>query len=56
VRTDGIIIRRSLPFLLIFPDKYQLHGAELWPIGLRESDTCINVFMITSEDETAGGP
>jgi hypothetical protein len=50
VRANGMIIHRSVSFLLLFPDGYHLHGAELWPIGLHESDTCINVFTISSAD------
>lgn len=49
-RINGLVMHRSVPFELVFPDGYHLHGAELWPIALRESDRCLNGLMFAPED------
>jgi hypothetical protein len=42
VRVDGIMIHRTFPFVIYFPDKYFLHGARLYPITLRRDDPYIH--------------
>lgn len=49
-RINGLVMIRSVPFELVFPDGYCLHGAELWPLTLRESDNCLNGLMLAPED------
>ena len=44
LRENGLVMRRSVPFEIRFPDAFRLHGAELWPLHLHDQDTCINVF------------
>jgi hypothetical protein len=53
-RSDELMMRRSQPFVILFPDGYQLHGAELWPISSSSSDRCINGFALSPEQLAEG--
>jgi hypothetical protein len=46
VRVNGLVMLRSSPFVITFPDLFVLHGAELWPLDNREPERCINSLYL----------
>lgn len=45
-RSFGLQMMRTRPFIILFPDGYQLHGAELWPLFRREGDQATTIFYL----------
>ncbi|HEY0756867.1 MAG TPA: hypothetical protein VGD98_23140 [Ktedonobacteraceae bacterium] len=48
MRLNGMLIHRSFPFELQFPDGYRLNGAQLWPITLREDEQPIHALFLAA--------
>lgn len=49
LRQNGLVMQRSVPFIIVFPGGYRLHAAELWPLFCREDDRAITVLYLPQE-------
>jgi hypothetical protein len=54
IRSFGLRMRRSCPFVIRFPDGYHLHVGELWPLWETANDTSTTVLYLPQEQQQKG--
>jgi hypothetical protein len=56
VRSFGLTMMRSRYFVITFPDGYELHGGEMWPLARKEHDRATTILHLPQKLAEKKGP
>jgi hypothetical protein len=54
VRSFGLTMMRSRYFVITFPDGYELHGGEMWPLNRQDGDRALTVLHLPQKQGKKG--